>query len=625
MKVSNFASSCQRALRGRLRRLFAASRVGVTFGVVLAASGLVASGHTGTALKGAGFISAGFIGGKSANAEEPRLSLSHLESRIEALERQNQQLRESLLDRLPSNGRESAPMPATDSVLVNPPGLDLTRFSELMEAYRAEEAARAGAVGVGMGMGMGMGELSATSMTEAGKDKGASDPSSGGYEVGSETSMTASWKNGLEFSTKNKDFRVHIGGRTQVDSGWFNVDSNVYDNAAGFAQPTPGLGNVYGDGVDFRRARLRIDGTMYEQIEWAAEYDFVNSAVLGGSSRSLGAPTDLWWAFKDVPGLGLVKIGNQKEPIGFEHIVSSRFLPFMERSYNQDTFYGGAFNGFNPGITASGMMGEDSIGTYSVGIFKPTNNVFGYNTGDGDYSVTGRLTRLLWVTEDSRRLVHVGGSLRQATAVATNVGAGSSSRFRSQTFRTRDAIRTGLSGNWPTPANITLFGDDEQTANVELAAVYGSWTFQAEYLVNALQDARLTGGGPIGTTAVYHGGYVQLLYFLTGESDEYDRQRGSFDRVHPNENFFLLKDANGQSCYGSGAWQVGARYNYLDLNDEGLNGGILHNGTFGLNCFLNPNMKIQFNYMLTYRDAPLAGGVGDGMIHGWGMRLAHDF
>jgi hypothetical protein len=57
-------------------------------------------------------------------------------------------------------------------------------------------------------------------------------------------------------------------------------------------------------------------------------------------------------------------------------------------------------------------------------------------------------------------MIHIGGSLRQATAVSTNVGAGSTSPFRSQTFRTRDAIRTGLSANWPTPANITLFGDD---------------------------------------------------------------------------------------------------------------------------------------------------------------------
>ncbi len=39
-------------------------------------------------------------------------------------------------------------------------------------------------------------------------------------------------------------------------------------------------------------------------------------------------------------GLGNIRVGNQKEPVGFERLVSSRFLPFMERSYNQDVFYG---------------------------------------------------------------------------------------------------------------------------------------------------------------------------------------------------------------------------------------------------------------------------------------------
>lgn len=590
MTVSNFPQRRRQLIRERFRQWLAASLVGVALGGTLG-------------------------GGIAAHAEEPKLSLADLETRIKALERQNQQLRESLLDRLPATDRESdretdretGVESPTQSVLANARNMELTRFSELMEAYRVEEAAKAGL-------------MSAGDTIKA--DTGGAGV---GHEVGSDLSMTASWKDGLELSTKNKDFRVHIGGRTQIDTGWFSVDPNVYDTSAGFAQPTPGLANVYGDGVDFRRARFRIDGTMYEQIEWAAEYDFANSAVLNGSSRALTAPTDLWWAFKDIPGLGMVKIGNQKEAIGFEHIVSSRYLPFMERSYNQDTFYGGAFNGFNPGITASGTYGDDEIGTYNVGIFKPASNVFGYNTGDGDYSVTGRLTRLLWWEDDGRQLLHIGGSLRQATAVATNVGAGSSTRFRSQTFRTRDAIRTGLSGNWPTPANITLFGDDEQTANAEIAAVYGSWTFQAEYLVNALQDARLTSGAPLGTSAVYHGGYVQLLYFLTGESDHYGKRLGAFERVRPNENFFLVRDTHGQRCFGSGAWQAGARYNYLDLNDEGLNGGILHNGTFGLNWFLNPNMKLQFNYMLTYRDAPLAADSGDGLIHGWGMRLAHDF
>ncbi len=44
------------------------------------------------------------------------------------------------------------------------------------------------------------------------------------------------------------------------------------------------------------------------------------------------------------------------------------------------------------------------------------------------------------------------------------------------------------------------------------------------------------------------------------------------------------------------------RYNYLDLNDQGLNGGLLNGYTTGLNWFWNPNMKMQFNYNITDRN-----------------------
>jgi phosphate-selective porin OprO/OprP len=78
---------------------------------------------------------------------------------------------------------------------------------------------------------------------------------------------------------------------------------------------------------------------------------------------------------------------------------------------------------------------------------------------------------------------------------------------------------------------------------------------------------------------------------------------------------------------GWGAWQLGFRYNYLDLNDSGLNGGMAHNGTLGLNWFLNPNLKFQWNYMATYRDVDLvpAFAAGSGVVHGFGMRMAVDF
>ena len=80
---------------------------------------------------------------------------------------------------------------------------------------------------------------------------------------------------------------------------------------------------------------------------------------------------------------------------------------------------------------------------------------------------------------------------------------------------------------------------------------------------------------------------------------------------------------------GMGAWQIGIRYNHLDLNDQGINGGILDNLTAGVNWFWNPNMKWQFNYSVTDRDVSAvtspAIATGSGRIHGFGTRLAFDF
>lgn len=493
-----------------------------------------------------------------------------------------------------------------------------------------------------------MGQLQSEVSTAA---NAAQPPAAGdsGHVVGSDLKMSANWKDGFEVSTKNKDFRVHVGGRTQLDTSWYSVDQNLYTSpiagplatrlgntgpAGGFNR---GIGNTYGDGVDFRRARFRIDGTMYEQIEWAAEYDFVNSVNLVGSATAVTAPTDLWWMFKDVPFFQNVKIGNQKEPIGFEHMVSSRFQPFMERSYNQDTFYGGLFNGFSPGFTSSGTYGEDDVGTFSMGLFKPTNNVFAYNSGTGDYSLVARVTRLLMWADDGHQLIHVGASARQATAVRTNIGGATSLHdIRLQQFRTRDAMRAGLSQNWPTPANITLTGDDMQWFNMEFAAVSGPLTLQGEYLFSFLHNAQGVNStavptlGPNVGTVNYNGGYIQALYFLTGDHDHYGKKVGFFERVRPAENFFWMRGADGSRAFAKGAWQVGMRYNYLDLNDKGLNGGVLNNVSGTVNWFLNPNMKMQFDYMATHRHtafAPIGANAfpGEGWVQGWGMRLAHDF
>lgn len=424
----------------------------------------------------------------------------------------------------------------------------------------------------------------------------------GWRDVNGNLKMEASWRNGLEIETVNKDFRVHVGGRTQFSLGWFSVEQNV--------QNDPSLTNKFKDGADFRRARLRVDGTMYEQIEWAAEYDFMNSIVApNGAATAVTAPTDLWFTFTKLPVIGNFRVGNQKEPIGFEHLTSSRFLPFIERSFNQDAFYGGFNNGFTPGLQMFDTYAEEQ-GTWAFGAFKPTTNVFATNLNDS-WALTGRLTYLPWYEDEGNSLLHLGVGART-----------SGSEGGTRRYRTRYAERTGLSVQWPIVADVgTLNIDTEQTVDVEFVSVAGPVTFQAEYLFNWAQQAYRVNPA-LAQIPIYHGGYAEVMYFLTGEHQNYNRKTGVFDRTSPIENFFAVDTENGG--YGLGAWQVGVRYNYLNMNDKGLDGGMLHDITSGINWFLNPNMKLQANYSVSYRQSPVST-VNDGWIQGFAIQLAHDF
>jgi phosphate-selective porin OprO/OprP len=162
-----------------------------------------------------------------------------------------------------------------------------------------------------------------------------------------------------------------------------------------------------------------------------------------------------------------------------------------------------------------------------------------------------------------------------------------------------------------------LAADVLNVVDAELAAVYGPWTLQSEWYGVALQNA-----APVGSverhTLLYHGAYVELLYFLTGECRAYNRHDGTFDRVVPNDNFRVRGDS--WSC---GAWQVGVAYAYLDLQSHGVPGATLNNLTLGLNWFLNPNVKMQWNYALDYRASTPPGSSGFTSI--FGMRVACDF
>ena len=228
--------------------------------------------------------------------------------------------------------------------------------------------------------------------------------------------------------------------------------------------------------------------------------------------------------------------------------------------------------------------------------------------------MTGRLTGLLLYKDDGKKLMHLGLSARQ-----------SDYDNGQQRFRVRGPERAGISTVWPLYANTGVFNGSggQQDLNLESVNVFGPWTIDAEYLFHWSQDALVPKKSNDGQL-FYSGGYVEVLYFLTGEHRAYVRESGLFDRVVPRRNAYWVEGKKGApNEYGYGAWQVGIRYNYLNLNSKQVEGGVLNDLTMGLNWYINPNMKFQFNYSTTNRQSP--GGLSNGLIQGFGMRYALDY
>jgi phosphate-selective porin OprO/OprP len=433
------------------------------------------------------------------------------------------------------------------------------------------------------------------------------------YAVGSKLNMTASWKHGVWFETPNKDFTFHVGGTVQYDLALYTADDAV--------EFGPGGTGPFNDGANLRRGRLRAEGSMWEVMDYLFELEFFNGVVASNQVGSSGVfnptvfntpgPTDAWISFKNLPILGHVRIGSMKEPFSLEHLNSYRFLEFMERSYLFDAFQSTAFNnGFTPGIMAHNTMFDDR-GTWWLGFFKNDSTLFGFNAGDGEYAVTGRLTALPVYECDGLYLWHVGvaGSHRDPVAGVVQE-------------RVRDQVRNAPFPLLPLLANTgNVVGSSQELLNLETAAVLGPVTVEAEYTASYLHDASTAATGPVGTFFT-QGAYVSVLCFLTGEHRPYDRQAAAFGRVIPNEPFFWVPGQN-RWIFGKGAWEVGARYAWVDLSNRGINGGVVQSLTLGVNWYLNPNMKIQWNYDLAHRSA--TGTPSDGTIQAFGMRMQVDF
>lgn len=405
-------------------------------------------------------------------------------------------------------------------------------------------------------------------------------------------------------AAKKPSFRIN--GRIHADTWSFIGET---PGIGFFEHPDPTAANFGASPEDrwvFRRIRLEMRGDILQTMGYKLDVDFNNP----------GRPEykDLYIAWTELPRNQTLRLGNQKRPIGLDHLNSSRFNVFAERPQVVETFNEDARR---MGLQMLGHTDDESR-FWQYGVYNLENTSRdGRAIGDAlQLSGNVRTGGSPWYDETSngRGYFHwaVSGMFAKPDG-NPNPGATNANEGR---FRTRPEARSD--SRWLDTGRIAGVQAYE-TMGLEAMLNLGSLQFTSEYQANWTQRA----GAP---DLFFQGAYVQASYFLTGEHITYNRTYGVIGRVTPFENFFLVDRCRGGRGWGMGAWQIAARASYLDLTDENITGGVGRNMTLGLNWHWTPYSKVQTNYIYGNIDnrGPI-GGFTSGSYHIIGSRFMVDF
>ncbi|MGN6136938.1 MAG: porin [Aureliella sp.] len=391
---------------------------------------------------------------------------------------------------------------------------------------------------------------------------------------------------------------VRVHGAFQADAVLFNQTTESRDQ----------FGSIE-NGADFRRVRLSANGAVTESMNYFLQTDF----------GFFGRPTitDAWVEQTDVPILGTVRAGQWKQPFSLEVVSSYRYTTFMERSSLFQTF--APFRHIGIGFY---NHSDDLDTTWAASYFRTGQDQFGNSLStDGGNGIAARATHLLWhYGVHGQDYMHIGAGYHMNSPPRDNA------RFRSipEIFvgefapgavgTSGQAVPGAMNG---TPFFVdtgTLAGvSDVHTFGLEGLWVRGPLSVQSETMV-ALVDQT-------SSNSTLAGSYAQVGYFLTGEHRPYDRKAGAIDRVMPFQSV---------GSGGRGAWEVAARWSYVDLDSGPVRGGNMENFTGGVNWYLNPYCKWVFNYIHSWTDgrdyfpAP-SNATLSSQTDAWGTRVQLDF
>jgi phosphate-selective porin OprO/OprP len=334
------------------------------------------------------------------------------------------------------------------------------------------------------------------------------------------------------------------------------LDARLYLDAAVYSEDEDVI-DLH-SGTEVRRMRFAIKATLWK--DWLAEIDF----------DFAGNEVDIKDAFIGYAGVKnmLFKVGQFRSPFSLEELTTSRYISFIERGL-PNAFPTGRLLGV--GVYRWGRNWQAAFGVFNQAA-GDIDEESGENADEG-LAYVGRFT--IAPLLKGTNVLHLGGSYAYKTTDAFT----EKMRFRGYDESKISKIRFLNTGKVKDVDHVSMYG-------LESVLQMGPLHIQGEYM-NAAVSRLSDSDKPDYNLS---GGYVFASFFLTGDSMPYYADQGEFGRVKPKRK--------------GGAFEILARYSWLDLNDleNGIEGGKGNNVTLGLSWYMNPNCKFMLNYTWVNHD-----------------------
>jgi len=352
-------------------------------------------------------------------------------------------------------------------------------------------------------------------------------------------------KKGLRFASADKAFKMKIGGRFHLQTGYHVGAEGVNDNDGN---------RMHTDGTEVRRARIHVKGLLWKDWKYVAEFDFADNHVV---------IKDLSTTYKGLDWLQIT-LGHQKQNMSMELQESSNDIMFIERSAVNSL----TEKTFNRALGLHFKMANKDWSA-QVGFYgDSTDN--NKDAGDEGWGLSSRVSYAPINTKTN--VLHVGASAGYRNMQDGKVKLG---------YETTHMSNLKLTKAEPTNVNSMTM------AIAELAYMQGPFSVQSEY-------AHMWLSRNSASELNFDAWYVQAAWTLTGESRSYKGSDGEFKRLKPHQEFGF-----GEGT-GWGAVELAIRYDESDLNSGDIIGGTEKAFTVAANWYLNQNIRLIADYRTAF-------------------------